>query len=336
VIETDKLLKLSVDLGEENPRQIISGIALYFPEPNSLVNKKCLFVANLEPRTIRGLENVVLKRAGYAVEYDSIDPTELKPSFMSKFCDGLFLAGQVNRTSGYEEAAAQGLWAGINAAMFLKEKEMLKPQRSRSYMETLVDDLVNRGTEEPYRLFTSRSEYRMLLREDNAHERMFDLADKHSLLSEEQKISFFKTRDECKTVREKLMSERIRLSADKVISLYEYLKRPEICWEDLSLIYEGGETALEKIEVEAKYTGYLGRVEAELRELERVRMWQLDPSVDISLIPCISKEVAEKYRNAKPSSVEELCLISGITPTAVLGIVKAAGRVGSVSHETRL
>jgi tRNA uridine 5-carboxymethylaminomethyl modification enzyme len=290
-------------------------------------------------RTIAGLEKVELLRPGYAVEYDSIDPTELLASFMSNIADGLFLAGQVNRTSGYEEAAAQGLWAGINAALFLSDKEALSPYRNRSYMETLVDDLVSKGTEEPYRLFTSRSEYRMHLREDNAHERMFDVADSLGLLSDEQKRRYHEHLEESALLKRELESEKIRLSKDRVISLFEYLKRPDVCWEELSASYDAKyDASLEKIEIEAKYSGYLSRAETELRELQRIQDWALDSSVDVSSLPSLSSEVVEKYTARKPKSVFELCQISGITPTAVLSIVKVAGRGSGapiVSHETR-
>jgi tRNA uridine 5-carboxymethylaminomethyl modification enzyme len=289
-------------------------------------------------RTIAGLEEVKILIPGYAVEYDSIDPRDLHPSFMSRFAEGLFLAGQVNRTSGYEEAAAQGLWAGINAGLFLQEKESLRPYRNRSYMETLVDDLVTKGTEEPYRLFTSRSEYRMHLREDNAHERMLALADSLGLLSDEQKRAQAALLEEALRLKKSLESERIRLSQDRVISLFEYLKRPEVSWEDLALDFEPRyDLALEKIEIDAKYSGYLHRIEAEIQELERIRAWNLDPRVEIDSLPSLSKEVVEKYRAARPRNVFELCQISGITPTAVLNIARVAGRakeLANVSHET--
>jgi tRNA uridine 5-carboxymethylaminomethyl modification enzyme len=293
-------------------------------------------------RSIVGLERVELLRPGYAVEYDTIDPTELRQSFMSKHVEGLFFAGQVNRTSGYEEAAAQGLWAGMNSSLYICGEETLKPDRSRSYLETLVDDLTSVGSEEPYRMFTSRSEYRLLLREDNAHDRLFDLGSSLGLISEDQKrfTSFVST--ETLNLKSRLLNEKLRLDESRVISMFEYLKRPEVCWEDLSceLLCESGDVvfdlALEKIEIDAKYSGYLVKQERELEQLRQVQSWRIDLSVDLSLSDGLSKEVLEKISILKPKNIAELSKISGITPAAVLSVARVAGRKKgeTVSRET--
>ena len=289
-------------------------------------------------RSIIGLETCELIRPGYAVEYDTINPLELGDGLMSRFSPGLFFAGQVNRTSGYEEAAAQGLWAGIGAGLYLKSEEALKAKRSRSYIETLVDDLVTKGTDEPYRLFTSRSEYRLLLREDNAHDRLLALGDSLGLVSSEQLENYRTLELETASLKKRVQSERKRLSADRVLSLYEYLKRPEILWEDLAAEMDllGCDRALERIEIEAKYSGYLEKQESELRQLENIQGWAIDDTVDLRTIKTLSHEVLEKCLFHKPKNIAELASISGITPAAVLAIAKAAGRKagGFVSRET--
>lgn len=288
-------------------------------------------------RSMRGLERVELLRPGYAVEYDTVDPTDLFPSFMSRFAEGLFFAGQVNRTSGYEEAAAQGLWSGMNASLYLRERAFIQPDRSRSYLETLVDDLTSKGTAEPYRMFTSRSEYRLLLREDNAQERLLSLGLDLGLLSEFHVKHFEDLQAEIAIGKKYLQENRIRVSKDKRISLMEYLKRPEVTWETLDHNLEASDRAIEVLEVEAKYEGYLGRQEMELSALNKLKSWDLDPSFDIDSVPSLSKEVVEKYKSKKPKTVHELSQISGMPPTAVLLIAKVAARNRqsvNVSHET--
>ncbi|MEO5668113.1 MAG: FAD-dependent oxidoreductase, partial [Bdellovibrionota bacterium] len=288
-------------------------------------------------RTIEGLEKVELLRPGYAVEYDTVDPTDLTIGFMSKHLDGLFLAGQVNRTSGYEEAAAQGLWAGINASLWLENRDFISPDRSRSYMETLVDDLTSVGTQEPYRMFTSRSEYRLMLREDNAHERLFDLACELNLIGDEQKRWNDTLRQGLESAIFALGSERIRLDKDRVISLFDYLKRPEVAWEDLSLEFDSkwDDRVLEKVEVKAKYDGYLYKQEQEIEQLRRVRSWVLDSTISLRGVAGLTNEAIEKFESHKPKTVFELGRISGMTPAALLAIVRIAGRgPGSVSRET--
>lgn len=296
--------------------------------PNGLSTSLSQEVQEKYLKHIPGLESVKLLRPGYAVEYDTINPLDLRTNFMSKFAQGLFLAGQVNRTSGYEEAASQGLWAGIGASNYLLGEEEVLPDRSRSYMETLVDDLTSKGTNEPYRMFTSRSEFRLLLREDNAQERLFSLADKLGLLSKEQVLHYEKSQLEMKLALETLSEQKVRLSKDKVITLYEYLKRPEHTWETIDVEMENplSDLAIERAEIEAKYSGYLDRQRQELESLQKTKEWLLDPNVSLDAVPSLSLEVKEKYKTHKPRNVYELSRLSGITPTAVLNIVKVAGR----------
>lgn len=279
-------------------------------------------------RTMAGLERVEFLRPGYAVEYDVFDPTELTSGFQSKQLGGLFFAGQVNRTSGYEEAGAQGLWAGINAGQYVLDRPEVIPDRSRSYLETLVDDLVTKGTEEPYRMFTSRSEFRLLLREDNAHERLFDLGRRLNLISDDQALWLDSVKQRMSSLKDIVHKERIRIDENRVISFYEYLKRPEVSWEtlDLPISSDWDDRSLEHVEIEAKYSGYLVKQENELREYQKLQSQELDLSIDLLSIPTLSKEVLEKVSKAKPRTVRELAMISGVTPAAVITIARHAGR----------
>jgi len=279
-------------------------------------------------RSIVGLEKVELARPGYAVEYDSMNPTELTPALMSKYVEGLFFAGQVNRTSGYEEAAAQGLWAGINAGNFVLDLDFEAPDRTRSYMETLVDDLVTKGTEEPYRMFTSRSEYRLLLREDNAYERMSSLGSRLGLVSEEHKKSYELKAAEVSALKAKMLESRIKVTKDKAPSLFEYLKRPEVCWEDLAPRLGDGskeptDYAIEAIEIDAKYSGYLCRIEAEVSNLRSGLSVRIPPTFDFQNVPSLSNEAKDKMNQQKPQTIGDLSKLSGITPSAVLAVLKA-------------
>ena len=310
-------------LGENTEEMYLQGFSTSLPPD----------VQDAMLRTLPGMKNAVITRYAYAIEYDCVDPTELYPTLEHKKVEGLFGAGQFNGTSGYEEAAAQGLVAGINAAMKLKGEDPLILRRSDGYIGTLIDDLVTKGTNEPYRMMTSRSEYRLLLRQDNADARLTPFGHRVGLIDDERYSAFEKKQKQIADEIDRL--EHTFVGGDKLqnflaghdmppangLSLADLLRRPQLDYDDIAPLDTSrpsfASSVKSTVEASVKYAGYIDRQFAEVRRRERLEKMQLPESVDYNEIKGLRLEARQKLNAARPMTVGQASRISGVSPADI-------------------
>jgi len=297
-------------------------------------------------RSMKGFENAHITRPGYAIEYDYFDPRDLKPSLETRFIAGLFFAGQINGTTGYEEAAAQGLLAGINASLQVSGQEPWSPRRDEAYVGVLVDDLITRGTSEPYRMFTSRAEYRLLLREDNADLRLTPKGRELGLVDDERWEFFERKRVAIAEETQRLtttvvhpyqMTEELAVQTLGTPLLreahaYALLRRPEVSYEALTQLPPVGrpdwmsgaaaderlvEQVQQQLEVQAKYTGYIDRQQDEIERQRRHEQTRLPDDIDFAQVRGLSTEVRQRLKEVRPATLGQASRVPGVTPAAI-------------------
>src|SRR5438034_527347 len=268
-------------------------------------------------RSLRGCERAHILRPGYSIEYDYFDPRALRATLETKAIRGLFFAGQINGTTGYEEAAAQGLLAGINAARHVRGEASWCPRRDQAYLGVLVDDLITRGVSEPYRMFTSRAEYRLQLREDNADLRLTEAGRQLGLVDDARWDAFNQKRDAVVREQERLKSTYVSAGFQQRQSLFELLRRPDVTYA--SLVEEPAVDSLvaEQVEIQAKYEGYIERQREEVERRSKLETLALPPEIDYRAVRGLSVEVQQKLNRHRPQTVGQASRISGITPAAI-------------------
>ncbi|MDR3490878.1 MAG: tRNA uridine-5-carboxymethylaminomethyl(34) synthesis enzyme MnmG [Gammaproteobacteria bacterium] len=323
----------------KNSHQIFvepEGLTTHEVYPNGISTSLPFAVQQEFVRSMRGFENVHIMRPGYAIEYDFFDPRDLKPSLETKSIAGLFFAGQINGTTGYEEAAAQGLIAGMNAALYTQEKPAWSPRRNEAYIGVLIDDLITQGTLEPYRMFTSRAEYRLLLREDNADLRLTAKGHELGLVNEEQWSQFSVKQEAVEREKSRLHTTWVRpntTTGDAVeamlelplaheYSLEELLRRPKVTYQKLMEIPDAGPglvdaVAAEQVEIQIKYAGYITRQEDEILRQSRNENLAIPLHLEYADVVGLSTEVKQKLKNVKPVTLGSASRIPGVTPAAI-------------------
>ncbi len=311
--------------GRETSEMYVNGLSMSLPED---VQIQVL-------RTIAGLEKAEVMRPAYAIEYDFAPPTQIKPWLETKLIENLFFAGQINGTSGYEEAAAQGIMAGINAVLKLRGEEPFILERSQAYIGVLIDDLVTKGTKEPYRMFTSQAEHRLLLREDNADLRLMDFGHQFGLISDHIYSKFARKREQIDGELERLRNTRLNPDArvkeiirklgtaeiTNSFTLEELLKRPEISYEDLAQLvpspYDLLDEVKDQVTIQVKYDGYIRREWAQVRQLKSLESRRIPPDFDYESVRGITMEAREKLMKIRPFSVGQAARISGVSPADI-------------------
>ena len=326
------------------------GLNTYEVYPNGISTSLPFDVQLDFVRSIKGFENAHIMRPGYAIEYDYFDPQDLLPSLETRFIQGLFFAGQINGTTGYEEAAAQGLIAGMNAALKIQGKDSWTPGRDEAYIGVLVDDLITQGTQEPYRMFTSRAEYRLILREDNADLRLTEKGRELGLVDDERWAQFESKRNAIVAEQQRLHEEFVRpekiskADQERVLGkplnrearLIELLRRPDVSYKSLmSLSSAHGPDidplVAEQVEIQAKYSGYIERQQDEIERAQRNDEKVIPLNFDYSAISGLSAEVQEKLMKIKPTTIGQASRIQGVTPVAIsllLVFIKKQSRSG--------
>jgi len=331
----DKIMRFA----DKNSHQIfvepegLNSIEVY---PNGISTSLPFDVQYQLVRSIKGFENAHIIRPGYAIEYDFFDPRDLKQSLETKFVQGLFFAGQINGTTGYEEAGAQGLLAGMNAALQVQDKESWTPGREQAYLGVLIDDLATMGTKEPYRMFTSRAEYRLLLREDNADIRLTAKGRELGLVDETRWQAFNQKMELIEQEKQRLASswvhpehaavpelnKLLKNPVTKENSLEDLIRRPEMTYASLMSVTDLGpgienRQAAEQVEIQIKYAGYIARQQDEIARLQRNENTLLPADFDYTRISGLSNEVVAKLSDARPETIGKASRISGITPAAI-------------------
>ncbi|MCT1901746.1 tRNA uridine-5-carboxymethylaminomethyl(34) synthesis enzyme MnmG [Oceanobacillus sojae] len=303
-------------------------------------------------KSVPGLENAEIMRAGYAIEYDAVVPTQLWPTLETKRLPGLFTAGQINGTSGYEEAAGQGLMAGMNAAAKVTGKEPIILDRSQAYIGVMIDDLVTKGTNEPYRLLTSRAEYRLLLRHDNADLRLTDIGYNYGLISEERYTAFTVKKEQVEAEKKRLNKivvkpteevQNVMKSAGAVpmkeaVKAYDLLKRPELTYEHVEKMIEKGENisedVKEQVAIQIKYEGYIKKAREQVARMLKMEDKKIPADIDYTAINGIATEAIEKLKKVRPLSVGQASRISGVNPAdiSILLVYIEQGNIARIAN----